>query len=165
MSQSQKPPNPQEGMSNSRVGWARAAGTFANSQTAAAFARAGFPDATLILRWPESVGADVARFAEPVRLQQGPEGAVLTLKCEPGAAVFLQHQTRSLIERLNAYLGAGRIVRLKFVPGSLAPAQRVPDHPAKARPGMGKMPAESEGKPSLASALERLARLRGTRAP
>ena len=58
-----------------------------------------------MLRWCEIVGPDIARIAEPLRLTEGPEGAVLTLKCEAGAAVFLQHQTRELLQRLTAYLG------------------------------------------------------------
>ncbi|MSP93769.1 MAG: DUF721 domain-containing protein [Alphaproteobacteria bacterium] len=163
MSQSQKPPDPQGGVYAPRTGRTRPAGESAMSHAAAALTRAGFADATLVLRWPEIVGPDVARLTEPVRLQAGPEGAVLTLKCETGAAVFLQHQTRSLIERLNSYLGSGRIARVKFVPGSLSPVRALSDHPSRERGQMGRNLAESPSRPSLATALERLAAIRTSR--
>ena len=111
----------QEG-SAARRGWARAASEDAIPLTASAFARAGFSDSSLVLRWAEIVGADVARVARPVKLQSDREGAVLTLKCEPGAAVLLQHETRRLLQRLNAYLGANRVARLKLVSGELGSA-------------------------------------------
>jgi hypothetical protein len=78
---------------------------------------------------------------------------VLTLKCEAGAAVLLQHQTRMLIERLNTYLGHGRIIRLKLVPGRLTERADPPRHP---RP---EAQASTESLP-LGEALARLARLR-----
>jgi hypothetical protein len=117
------------------------------------FARAGFADATLLLRWTEIAGPHIARVALPLKWQDGPEGAVLTLKCEAGAAVLLQHQTRALIERLNAYLGAGRVHRLKFVPGKLTRPAEPPDHPL---PGLDP-PARAD---DLPDALVRLAKLR-----
>jgi hypothetical protein len=87
---------------------------------AEALARAGFRDPTLVLRWAEIAGAEVARIAQPLRLSQGPSGAVLTLMAEPGAALFLQHERRALLERLNGYLGGGAIARLKFMQAPLA---------------------------------------------
>jgi hypothetical protein len=90
-----------------------------------------------------------------MRWQDGPEGATLTLKCEAGAVVLLQHQTRALIERLNAYLGHGRIARLRLVAGTLAQSAEPPNHPAPSFE-----PPSSDGaagKPALADALARLA--------
>lgn len=163
MSQSQKPHVPQEGTGTARMGRARAAGEAALSHAEPGFARAGFPDASLVLRWPDIVGPEIARIAEPLKWQAGPEGAVLTLKCESGAAVFLQHQTRPLIERLNAYLGPGQIARLKFTPGRLSQAPAPPDHPAKARRKAAEISTEIQPKPSLSAALERLAQARTAR--
>jgi hypothetical protein len=136
-----------------RHGWARAAGEGVLGQAREGLARAGFTDATLLLRWAEIVGPHIARVALPQRWQDGPEGAVLTLKCEAGAAVLLQHQTRMLIERLNTYLGHGRIIRLKLVPGRLTERADPPRHP---RP---EAQASTESLP-LGEALARLARLR-----
>jgi hypothetical protein len=136
-----------------RHGWARAAGKGVLDEAKGAFAHAGFGDATLLIRWPEIVGPHIARIALPQKWQDGPDGAVLTLKCEPGAAVLLQHQTRMLIERLNAYLGAGRIIRLRLVPGRLVQRTDPPGHPQP------EAEAATESL-TLAEALSRLARLR-----
>lgn len=136
-----------------RHGWARAAGEGVIGEAKGAFARAGFTDATLLIRWSEIVGPHIARIALPQKWQDGLDGAVLTLKCEPGAAVLLQHQTRMLIERLNTYLGQGRIIRLKLVPGPLAQRVDLPSHP---RPD-----AQAGAKSlSLGEALTQLARQR-----
>ena len=138
-----------------RHGWARAAGEGVLGEAKGIFAHAGFRDATLLIRWSEIVGPHIARVALPQKWQDGPDGAVLTLKCEPGAAVLLQHQTRMLIERLNTYLGQGRIIRLKLVPGRMTERADLPRHP---RP---EAQAGTESA-SLGEALTRLARLRAS---
>ena len=98
---------------------------------AAAFTRAGFRDPTLILHWPEIVGPDVARLAQPLKLSEGASGGVLTLKAEPASAVFLQHQTRALCERINAYLGRTAIVRLRFVRAACPSRRQPPFRPSR----------------------------------
>jgi hypothetical protein len=146
----------QEGLPARRRGWAHPAGEGAHPWTAGAFARAGFADASLVLRWAEIVGDDVARVARPVKLQKDAEGAVLTLKCEPGALVLLQHETRALLRRLNAYLGANRIARLKLVAGQLQGGLDLPKHPLAGRSdGL-----DASTGPPLSQALERLGRRR-----
>jgi hypothetical protein len=154
MSQSAKR-NAAQGRSGSvpRHGWARAAGESVLGETKGIFARAGFADATLLTRWSEIVGPHIARIALPQKWQDGPDGAVLTLKCEPGAAVLLQHQTRLLIERLNTYVGQGRIIRLRLVPGRLIRGGAPPGHP---QPEAAASPKSA----SLAEALNRLEKLR-----
>jgi hypothetical protein len=159
MSESAKPKSPQGGWKPvPRHGWARAAGETVLGEAKSAFARAGFPDPTLVLRWATIAGPAIARIAQPVKWQEGKEGATITLKCEAGAAVLLQHETRALIERLNAYLGAGRVARLKLVPGRFSQASEPPGHPAPA----AEPPGESS---ALPEALDRLARLRARLKP
>jgi hypothetical protein len=109
---------------------AAGAGDEALAQASGVFARAGFTDPGLVLRWSEIAGADVARLTQPVRFQDGPEGSVLTLRCVPGSALVLQHETRALIGRVNAYLGQQRVSRLRLVTGGLAELPRLPRHPA-----------------------------------
>jgi hypothetical protein len=126
-----------------------------------AFDRAGFQDHTLVLRWEEIVGQDVARLAQPLKLSEGPAGGVLTLLADPGAAVFLQHESRVLCGRINAYLGRPAVARLRFVPAPLSP--RLP-----ARPPSRLTPEIAPGDPALTfagpdnlrDALIRLARFR-----
>lgn len=91
---------------------------------AAAFVRKGFNDPSLVLHWDEIAGPDVARIARPIRFSEGAEGGTLTLKAEPGAALFLQHETRNLCERINTYLGRPAVSRLRFVHGSLVERNR-----------------------------------------
>ena len=158
MSQSAKGNASQEVLATARRGRAAAAGEDALGAGKSALARAGFSDPALVLRWPEIAGAEVARIASPLKLQDDDSGAVLTLKCDPGAIVFLQHQTRALIERLNAYLGQDRIARVKFVRGQFDIALEPSPHPSPRR-GEEKSRAES-GKSKLSIALDRLAKVR-----
>jgi len=140
----------------SRRGWAKPLGTDATRLTDAALQRAGFPDPSLVLRWPEIAGPETAKLAQPLRCRTGPDGMVLTLRCEPGASVFLQHETRTLIERLNAFLGAGAISRVRIVPGPLSAAKETSAHPYPSLPAQSSPRA---GKP-LSNALDRLANVR-----
>ena len=87
---------------------------------ATAFAKKGFRDPTLVLRWGEIVGPEIARIARPVRLTEDEKGGTLTLKAEPGASVFLQHETRNLCEQINTYLGRPAVSRLRFIQGPIA---------------------------------------------
>ena len=157
MSRSAKPRERQEApRTYPRHNWVRAASETALSEAGGAFARAGFPDSTLVLRWPDIAGAAVARLCRPLKWQEGESGATLTLKCEAGAAVLLQHQTRELIQRLNAFLGSNRIARLKFVAGQISQASEPSDHPSRA----AALAPNSKQAKELAKHRERLAKLR-----
>lgn len=133
---------------------------------AAAFSRAGFRDPTLVLHWDEIAGAEVARLAQPLRMSEGASGGVLTLKAEPGASLFLQHESRALCGRINAYLGREAVVRLRFVQGPLLakPGQTPP------RPRPGKLPEDDpalayQGPEHLRGALVNLAKSRRPASP
>lgn len=129
--------------------------------TARAFIRAGFRDPAIVLRWREIVGPEIAKFAQPIRLSEGPSGGVLTLMAEPAAAVFLQHETRSLCSRINTYLGRPAVARLRFVSGEIARAAapavrcRPAAQPPKDDPAIG-----FSGPDALKTALVNLARAR-----
>ena len=155
MSQSRKDNIAQEAP-GARRGRSAPAGEDALWHGSHAFARAGFSDASLVLRWREIAGPEVARVAQPVKLQEGPEGAVLTLRCAPGSAVLLQHETRALMQRINAYAGRGRIARLRLVTGETVQLPEPPRHPSR---GMTE-PGDSPESGDLDGALERLGRRR-----
>src|SRR5882757_9370695 len=95
-----------------------------------AFARAGFSDPTLVLRWSEIAGPEVARLAQPLKFSDGPSGGTLTLRAVPGAALFLSHEKRALCERINTYLGRAAVSQLKFSQGAL-PVRPPPPKPQK----------------------------------
>jgi hypothetical protein len=144
----------------SRRARAAAIGMDAATLAQAAFQRAGFGDATLVLRWRDIAGPEVARVARPLRISQSPSGTILTLIAEPAAAVFLQHETRALCARINSYLGRPLVHRLRFVPGEISQeAERpsaknsqvfAPDDPAR----------EFAAPDALKNALLALARVR-----
>lgn len=139
----------------------------AASLSANVFARAGFRDPTLALRWTEIAGADVARIAQPLRLSEGASGGVLTLKAEPGAALFLQHESRALCERINAYLGRNAVTRLRFVQGPLTErrAPRTPPPEPAAEPPPGDPAYTFQGPDPVRAALIKLARRRAALRP
>jgi hypothetical protein len=129
-----------------------------------AFARAGFANPALVTNWDAIAGPETARLARPLRLSRGAHGGVLTLLAEPGAAIFLQHETRALCDRINTFLGTTAVVRLKFVQGTLT-QRKVPPAP-RAAPGPlppGDPATRYAGPEGLREALWRLARARRTR--
>jgi hypothetical protein len=129
----------------------------------AALARAGFSDATLVLRWDEIAGPELARIARPLKWSEGPSGGTLTLKAEPGAALFLQHETRSLCERINAYFGRQAVTKLRFAQGALPPKTIHRSSPKRSVAIPPNDPALAyKGTDSLRDALVNLARARAT---
>lgn len=123
-----------------------------------AFTRAGFSDPTLVLRWTEIAGPETARLAHPIRLS---DNGTLTLKAEPAAALFLQHETRALCTRINAYLGRDAVTKLKFVQGALAmPEPPPPKHHKPLEPASTDPARRWQGPPHLGEAILKLARQR-----
>ena len=144
-----------------RRNWVSAVASGATTVAQSAFLRAGFTDPGLVTNWDAIAGPETARFARPLCLRQGPHGGVLTLISEPGASIFLQHESRALCDRINTYLGRTAVTRLKFVQGALTPRPPLPSR----RPEPGPMPpsdpaARYAGPDGLREALWRLARAR-----
>jgi hypothetical protein len=147
-----------------RHGWATAIGSDTRTVGGAAFARAGFADPALVLRWAEIAGPDIARIARPLKFSEGASGGTLTLLAEPGAALFLGHEARSLCARINGYMGRDAVARIKFVQGALTPP-KPPPRPARPQPAP---PADDpvynyRGPEALKNALQSLARWRPSR--
>jgi hypothetical protein len=153
--QTQEPPPQRHGRITPIAGDARAT-------AASAFARMGFSDPTLVLRWREIAGAEVARLAQPVRLSDGPSGGTLTLRAVPGAALFLAHEKRALAEHINAFLGHAAVSQIKFSQSATLPPRPSAPPPQKkphALPASDPSRAFS-GPEGLAKALQALARRR-----
>src|SRR5262249_31425779 len=96
---------PPEETQPSRRGRAAPVSGDAGVTAAGAFHRMGFSDPSLVLRWREIAGPEVARLCQPLRFSEGAGGGTLTLKALPGAALFLGHESRALTARINGYLG------------------------------------------------------------
>jgi len=126
-----------------------------------ALSRAGFSDPTLVLRWEEIAGPETARLAQPIKLGESASGGTLTLRAEPGAALFLQHESRALCERINAYLGRAAVSRLRFVQSPLTQRIREPLPRFTKGPVPEADPARKyDGPEGLRDALLRLAQAR-----
>lgn len=160
MAKREKQPLPLDGPPPRR-NRAAAIGKDAHNLGRAGFERAGFPESGLVLRWREIVGPEIARIARPLRFAESATGGVLTLKADPAAAVFLQHESRTLCGRINAYLGHDAVRRLRFVAGEIEtePGRARPRHSAPEAPPNDPT-ARFAGVDSLKSALLNLARAR-----
>lgn len=96
-------------------------------------ARFGQGASALSARWREVVGADIARRTEPVKLVKGRNGAPssLEIRVAGASAAIVQHQAHEILARVNLFLGADAVQKLRIVQGPLrrsetaaAPARR-----------------------------------------
>lgn len=88
-------------------------------------ARRGFATSQLIAAWPEIVGARNAAVSRPERIvwpkgtaQEG-KPALLVLRVEGPRAVFIQHESGQIVERVNAFLGYSAIGQIRIVQAPL----------------------------------------------
>jgi hypothetical protein len=113
-------------------------------------ARQGFGEASLLLQWPEIVGARLGDICAPERLQWPPrarraagrpqEPATLLLRVQPGFGLEVQHMAGAIIDRVNAHLGWRCVSRvtlrqqaLERGQGREKPRQAAVDPAARAR--------------------------------
>jgi hypothetical protein len=118
-------------------------------------ARFGPGAGPLGLRWREIVGETLARRTEPVKLvKQRGGGSVLELKVDGPAAALVQHQAPEILSRVNLYLGAEAVTRLRIVQGPVRPSAAAtgPSAVAKAR-RRGNGPLDAALEAELAESL------------
>ncbi|HLI64837.1 MAG TPA: DciA family protein [Caulobacteraceae bacterium] len=108
---------------------------------------------TLAARWREIVGETLARHTEPARLSRPRKdaGAVLELKVEGPAAALIQHQAPDIIARVNLFLGAGAVERLRVVQG-LVRRDRALAGPSRRR---ARGPLDAADEAALAASVDR----------
>ncbi|MEO8926268.1 MAG: DciA family protein [Caulobacteraceae bacterium] len=84
-------------------------------------ARFGQGASGLQARWTEIVGGALARRTEPAKLTapKAGGGACLELRVEGPSATLIQHQAPDILARVNLFLGAGAVARLRIVQGPL----------------------------------------------
>src|SRR5437773_1081027 len=72
-------------------------------------AKRGFAAADLLGAWPEIVGPRYADCTQPEHIgwdRAGTDPAgILTLRVEGPKAIYLQHETGEIIQRINGFLG------------------------------------------------------------
>lgn len=69
----------------------------------------------LITEWPDIVGAEMAAYSTPIRLQFSKDknrDGTLYIACEGAYALTLQHMTPAIIERLTLYFGYPAVSRI-----------------------------------------------------
>lgn len=130
--------------------------TRAQSPIRDAFAAQGFDDPQIVLRWRDFAGAALGRLTAPLSLS--PQG-LLTISADPAAALFVQHQTAQLVQKLNLALGRPRVAKIKVVSGKFDPGPPS----AALRPALTgadraqiRQIADTVSDPNLRAALEKL---------
>ena len=119
-------------------------------------------------RWSEIVGERLARVTRPQKLTRGRGGAggTLELRVAGPAALLVQHQSEEILQRVNLFLGAGSVEKLRIAQGPVKPPPSLKQPPV---PRLAAVPlsahAEAELKAAVAEApdplkgpLERLGR-------
>ncbi len=110
-----------------------------------AYRARGFAQETVISRWPEIVGRELAAIALPRRLRfrRGARNdGTLEIRVESAHATALQHQEPVILARVNAFFGYRAVTRISLVQAPLAAraprpgaagAQKAPDSHSKKR--------------------------------
>jgi hypothetical protein len=77
-----------------------------------AFKQQGFASAELVTRWTEIVGAEIAAYAEPMKIQwprpvgdDPPAPGTLVLRVDGPTAIEIQHLAGVILERVNRFFG------------------------------------------------------------
>ncbi|MDB5452978.1 MAG: hypothetical protein JWO33_1556, partial [Caulobacteraceae bacterium] len=90
----------------------------------------------LIARWHEVVGPEIAKRTEPVKLVKGRGGAPSSLEIRVAgpAAAIIQHQAQDILARVNLFLGAEAVQKLRIVQGPLRAQAKAPPPRRRAKP-------------------------------
>lgn len=127
--------------------------------------KAGFGSAAILAQWRDIVGGELGLRTRPEKIvwprqgEEQPKPATLVVRAEGGDALEIQHMTREIVDRINAFFGwpaVGKVkVRQAPVARASAPAENPPQEPDRPAP-----PADLSGidDPELREALERLGR-------
>lgn len=105
-------------------------------------------------RWVEIVGERLARVTRPQKLTKGRgnAGGVLELRVVGPAALLVQHQSADIIQRVNLFLGAGSVEKLRIAQGPVKP---LPASGAKPRPrGRAVLPLPAATEAELNASVE-----------
>ena len=120
----------------SRRSLAKPVGSFLPQITKKAFAKYGFSTTTLLTDWTAIVGAELAQWTRPERLNWprrpndateipqetfGQSGATLTLRVEPARALDVQYETQHLRDRINGFFGYQAISKIRILQAPIDP--------------------------------------------
>jgi hypothetical protein len=80
-------------------------------------------------RGARSIGALIGSVIAPICAKRGyqakaPSGATLVIRVDAGMAIYLQHETSVVLDRINGFLGFGAVSQLKIVQGVVSPPRK-----------------------------------------
>jgi hypothetical protein len=113
--------------------------------------RFGQGPGALAARWREIVGEREAAVTEPVRLTKT---GVLELRVRSSSAPMIQHQAPEILARVNLFLGAGAVSKLRIVQG---PVRSTPRGPTPAQAALARRraaPLDAAAEADLAKAVD-----------
>lgn len=88
------------------------------------YARRGFASTALVRIWPEIVGHQFADCTMPEKIRwndgnHGGRSGILTIRVDGPKAVYLQHETMQILERLNRFFGFRAIQDINIIQGTV----------------------------------------------
>lgn len=111
---------------------AQSIGALIGSVIAPICAKRGFATADLISAWADIVGPRYATTTMPEKITwprrdqaKAPSGATLVIRVDAGMAIYLQHETSVVLDRINGFLGFGAVSQLKIIQGVVASPRKV----------------------------------------
>lgn len=104
---------------------------------------------SLEARWSEIVGDRLSRVTQPVKIIKGKANAagILELKVPSSAALFVQHEEKQILEKVNLFLGRTAVEKIRIQQGRIqAPAagSTTTRVKSKTRPHLPPMPPAEE---------------------
>ncbi|WEK52391.1 MAG: DciA family protein [Candidatus Kaistia colombiensis] len=116
---------------------AQSIGALIGSVIAPVCAKRGFATADLISAWADIVGPRYATTTLPEKITwprrdqtKAPAGATLVIRVDSGMAIYLQHETGVVLDRINGFLGFGAVSQLKIVQGVVSAPRKTAAVPA-----------------------------------
>lgn len=109
--------------------------------------------------WFEIVGERIARVTSPKDISKGRAGqpGILELRVVGAAALLIQHQQQEILDKVNLFLGAGTVGKLRISQGPIKPVTRSNPRPKRsAKPPPLPAQAEADLAASIASAPDDL---------
>ncbi|MFN4091266.1 MAG: DUF721 domain-containing protein [Brevundimonas sp.] len=131
--------------------------------------RFGRGSSALEPRWREIVGDRLAGVSRPQKLTKGRDGqgGTLELRVAGPAALLVQHQAEDILARVNLFLGAGTVTKLRIAQGPVKPLPATAVPPRRIGKPAPPLPAAAEAElnasinaapDGLRAALQRLGR-------
>lgn len=132
-----------------------------------AFAAQGFASTDILAAWPDIVGARLARYCRPARIEwprkrrnsaEAPDSGTLVVQVESVFAIELQHLAPVVIQRINAHYGWACVGKIVMRQGRVDRTGRRPAPPVvdPVRRGEVALAVQAIEHDALRDALDRL---------